>query len=235
MRSTIFALLICLVIGSTALAQENKPWSSWSKKDAEKILNSSAWSQTVIKGEAPVDMRVRSGSSANQSQGVQGPPPEPQEINFRIRLLSAKPIREAFAARLIVAQPDRAAELTPQLQTIIDEGFGDFIVVGVNADSRNPRALGAALRGLSMLRTDQLANKVYLERKDGKRLQLLEYKPPVADDMGGKFIFARSLDGEPFIAAGSGNFKFVLNLPNDMDLNARFDIGKLTYKGTLEF
>lgn len=235
MKNILFALLIVGLIGGSGLAQNSKEWKDWSKKDADKLLHDSAWAQTIKKGEAPPVMTSRSGSSGSQQMGVQGPAPIPTEVFMRIRLITAKPVREGFAARLLRLQPNPPAELVGQLQTIIDGGFGEFIVVAVNADGPNPQTLGMTLQMLARLKAADLVNKVYIERKDGKRLQLLDYKAPVADDMGGKFVFERNLDGSPFLTSDSGSLRFVLDLSGNLKLNAKFDVSKMTYNGKLEY
>jgi hypothetical protein len=180
-------------------------------------------------------MSSRSGSSANQRMGSAAPPDLPPDVNMRIRFITAKPVREGFAARLLRSATNPPAELAGQLQTVIDNGFGDFTVVAVNVDGQNPQTVNATMMALMRLKTADVAEKAYLERKDGKRLPLMEYKAPVNDDMGGKFIFARTLDGEPFLNPESGSVKFVLNLSGNLKLNARFDVAKMMYDGKLEY
>ncbi len=220
------------LIGMVA-AQSVKPWTDWSQKDAEKILNSSAWGQSQMRGEAPPSVRPPSGAGTQATR--QGPAPLPPEVFVRARFISAKPVREAFASRLRNAHPSPSAELEKELQTIIDNGFGDYIIVAVNVDGRNPATVGATLQGLRKLDVSQLTNKVYLERKDGKRLSVIDYRSPVADDMGGKFVFARSLDGEPFLTPESGSVRFVMNLSDNLKLNLKFDVPKMIYDGNLEY
>ena len=235
MRIILFIGLIGFVLGGSVLAQDAKQWNDWSKKDADKILNDSPWGQTLKKGETPPDMSNRSGGSGSRQLGVQGPPPLPSEVYMRVRFVTARPIREAFASKILRAQPNPTSELTGRLQTIIDNGFGDFIVVAVNVDGQNPQTLGATLMALSRLNAAALADKVYLERKDGKRLPLIDYKTPVADDMGGKFVFARSLDGSPFLTAESDSVRFVLNLSGNLNLNMKFNVSKMKYGEKLEY
>lgn len=164
---TILAAFICLVFGGQISAQNDKGWKDWSKKDADKLLNNSPWGQTFKKGEAPPDMTSRNGSSGNQRMGTTGPAELPPEVHMRIRFITAKPVREAFAARLLKSTANPPAELTGQLQTVIDNGFGDLIVVGVNVEGQNPQTVNATLMALMRLKTAELAEKVYLERKDG--------------------------------------------------------------------
>ncbi len=63
----------------------------------------------------------------------------------------------------------------------------------------------------------------------------MEYKAPVNDDMGGKFIFPRTVEGKPFLTPESGSVKFVLNLSGNLKLNAKFDVAKMPYDGKLEY
>ena len=238
MKTIVFAALFCVLSVSPLFAQqEGKQWNEWSKKDAEKIINDSAWAQTVKKGEAPADMSNRSGGARNQTAATRdtGPAPLPPEVYLRVRLISAKPVREGLASRLLRSQTDPKPELSGRLQTFIDEGFGNFIVVAVNADGQNPQTLAATLQGLSRLKAADLADKVYLERKDGKRLPLIDYKTPVADDMGGKFIFSRELDGSPFLTSESDTVRFVINLSGNLKFSVKFDVSKMAYNGKLEY
>jgi hypothetical protein len=233
MRKLLFiGIFYGLVAGSLA-AQEGKPWTDWSQKDAEKILNSSAWGQSQTKGEAPPSLTAPSGGGTQATR--QGPAPLPPEVFVRARFITAKPVREAFANRLRHSQPSPPAELEKELQTFIDDGFGDYIIVAVNVDGRNPATVGATLQGLMKLDPSQLTNKVYLERKDGKRLSVADYRSPVADGMGGKFVFPRSLDGAPFLTPESGSVRFVMNLSDNLKVSMRFDVKKMMYDGKLEY
>lgn len=236
MKNILFVGLICAVLAGTMFAQKEKKWNEWSKKDAEKILNNSAWGQSLEKGEAAPDITSRNGSSNNQSQiRDQGQSRTPLPIYLRVRFVTAKPVREGIASMILQAEPNPSNELINQLQTIIDNGFGDFIVVGVNAEGKDPRAVGATLNALSRLKAAELTDKVYLERKDGTRLQLVDYKPPVADNMGGKFVFARSLDGAPFLTPESDSVRFVLNLSGNLKVNLKFSVSKMVYGEKLEY
>lgn len=233
MRKLLFIGIIYGSLVGVIAAQSGKPWTEWSQKDAEKILNSSAWGQSQMRGEAPPSLTIPSGSGTQATR--QGPAPLPPEVFVRARFITAKPIREGFASRLRHSHPSPTAELDKELQTIIDNGFGDFIIVAVNVDGRNPATVGGTLQGLRKLDVSQLAGKVYLERKDGKRLPVIDYRSPVADDMGGKFVFARSLDGAPFLTPESGSVRFVMNLSGNLKLNLKFDIPKMMYDGKLEY
>ena len=233
MRKKIFIAIVCFVLAGSAFAQTSKPWTEWSKKDADKMLNDSAWAQSQTKGEAPpaMDRGANEGRSTNAPASSS---PISTEYNIRVRLASAKPIREGLARRIVLSQPDKSKELTDQLQPIIDKGFGDFIIVAVNVDAQQGRIAMGQLAPLARSTTATLAGKVYLERKDGKRLELLEYKSPIADGMGGKFIFPRTLDDKPFLAQESDSVRFVLNL-DKLKVDAKFKVSGMMYSDKLEY
>ena len=137
------SVLICLVLAfacGTGFAQKTKPWTEWSEKDAEKILNDSAWGQTqseetgyqatqtsaISSTTAARERTVRdAGAAANSAQS--GESRGPTAVHYRVRLLTAKPIRAAFVRMIELqgASSERIAELRP----FVDRDFGDYIVV----------------------------------------------------------------------------------------------------------
>src|SRR4030095_16279185 len=105
MRRTIS--LICLLLSAvvtSASAQTTKPWTEWSKKDAEKTLNESAWGQTQTETDTskmtysptvtPTTAARREDSRiADASRTESGASNSPMSVKYRIRLLSAHPVR----------------------------------------------------------------------------------------------------------------------------------------------
>ena len=124
-------VLVLLVLFSTisVAAQKTKPWTEWSKKDAEKTLNDSAWAQTQSEGD-------ESSSSSNSGAITQVAAPRAADrdisrsgesgqskavtiVKYRIRLLTAKPIREAFSRMVALNQQNPTPELNQQLQGVL--------------------------------------------------------------------------------------------------------------------
>lgn len=234
--STCLILVLCAV---SVLAQKSKPWTEWSKKDAEKILNDSAWGQTQTEGGSePTNTSVITSTTAGaslQRTGESGEAKVSKAINYRVRFITAKPVREAFARMVLLSRENPEKELSEQLQGFIDRDFGDYLVLGVSVDSQDTRVMGMAQQILSKLTMETLKEKVYLERKDGKRLFIKDYKAPVADGMGGKFIFSRTLDGQPFLTEESDNVRFVVEFNEKTKLNMKFKISNMIYDGKLEY
>lgn len=236
MRSVFLLCALAALCISAAAQDASKPWSSWSKKDAEKVLNDSAWGQTYAEEPTgPVDTR----SISNPSQGLQrsgesGAPVVSRVLKYRARFLTAKPVREAFARMAVLAQPDQPT-LVPMLQGFIDRDFGDFLVVAFSIDSEDERMTKGAMMMLGRLTAETLKDKVYLERKDGKRATLIDYKPPVEDGMGAKIVFSKTLDGQPFLSDPTDVVKFFLQLSEKQKVNVKFKVSGMTYGGKLEY
>lgn len=240
MRRILSTCVILVFVASSVIAQK-KPWTEWSKKDAEKLLNDSAWGQTQTEGgSAPSDTTVitSTASSGNagrdlQRKGESGEPKASKAINYRVRFLTAKPIREAFARMVTLVNSDKG--LPEQLQAFIDRDFSDYIVVVVNCDSEDQRAAGGIQQAFSRLTMEMLKDKVYLERKDGKKLPLMDYKIPSGDGMGAKFIFSRTLEGQSFLTPESANVRFFMEFNDKLKINMRFKVSDMMYDGKLEY
>jgi len=243
MKKLCFLAFLVALTASVSISQDTKkPWTEWSKKDAERILNDSAWGQTQTIGgsnSTNTSAITRTEGAGNESisrNGESGATMGPKAgVNYRARFLTAKPVREAFARLVVLSQPNAGKELTDQLQGFIDRDFGKYLVVALVVDSSDAKMAGGPTMALTKMNMEMLKDKVYLERKDGKKLALVDYKPPIADGMGAKFIFERELDGQPFLAADSDSVKFVME-PNDrMKVNMKFKIAAMMYNGKLEY
>ncbi|HEX7774545.1 MAG TPA: hypothetical protein VF435_19125, partial [Pyrinomonadaceae bacterium] len=80
-----------------------------------------------------------------------------------------------------------------------------------------------------------LKESTYLERQDGQRVMLADFKAPIADGLGAKFVFPRTLDGQPFLAAENGGVKFYSQLSKKVKLEARYKASEMVYDGRLEY
>jgi len=241
MRSLVFLCSLFFLFGGLAVAQDGpKPWIEWSKKEAEKMLNGSAWGQTQTeRGPDPTDTQVttatQGGRGATDKKGESGETMGPKVTNYRVRLLTAKPIREAFARLVVLSQENATKEFTDQMQGFVDRDFGDFLVITLSIEGSDAKATAAAMKGLSRLTAEMIKEKAYLERKDGKRAAFLDYKAPIADNLGAKFVFSRTLDGQPFLNEGSESLRFFVELSEQSKLNVKFKVSTMMYGGKLEY
>ena len=241
----ISACFVVVMLASAVLAQKQKPWTEWTKKDIEKMLNDSAWGQTQTEGGS----QQSSSSSSSAITQVAAPKAADRELNrtgesgetkpsavvkYHVRFLSAKPVRAAFARMVLLskAQPDE--NLTKQLHAFVDRDFRDYIVVSVGVEVGEEKMAVPLTRAFSAATTETLQKNVFLERKDGKKLFLMEYREPVEDGMGAKFIFPRMLDGQPFLSEND-SVRFVAQMNEKTKLNTRYKLSDMLYDGKLEY
>jgi hypothetical protein len=256
MKKVFLPLLVLILLVSVALSQE-KPWAEWTKAEAEKILNHSAWGQTQIDTDvsemtySPTASPAGGGNAAgsrseamrgatdrqqiNSSRIAQGATNQAIAVNYHIRLLSAKPVRQAFMRVIELTQVKPDEELLQGLRAFVQRDFKDFIVIAVTVDATDTRFSAPVLQQFAAAGAGTLKNNTYLERKDGKRVFLMNYSAPIADGLGAKFIFPRIVDEKTFLTADSGYFRFYSEVNKQIKLNVTFKMSDLMYNGQLEF
>jgi hypothetical protein len=150
-------------------------------------------------------------------------------------MLSALPVRQAFMRVITLAQKSPDRELVKGLQSFVERDFSEYIVVAVSFDSTDGRFSGPVLQSFSAATLGTLKNKTYLERKDGKRLFLMDYQAPINDGLGAKFIFPRIVAERNFLNADSGSVRFVSEVGTQIKLNVTFKLSDMMYQGQLEY
>lgn len=235
--SLIFIALSVLLIGVEA-QKKMKPWTEWNLKEAQKMLDDSAWGQTQREtntSEMFYSPTARSGGNNSADRNAQGATNQAVNVNYHIRFLSARPIRQAFARTILLQQKTPNAQLEEQLKGFAEQKTLEWIVVAVSYDSTDQRFAGTAMQVFNSANTGSLQNSTYLEIKDGKRVFLKEYRAPINDGMGAKFVFPRLVDGNPFITPESGYIRFYSEPTKDLKLNMRFKVQDMMYDGQLEY
>lgn len=246
------AALVLMVATQLASTQwDKKTPTEWSEREAQKLLNDSPWAQTQTFS----DMSQMTGNNALNSG--QSRVAQDIHVNFRVRFLSAKPVRQAVAREMELKQKGKLdPQLAAQLKAFAAADFPDFIVITVLCDApqRNVQ-LQEAQALLQNRTTADLKNNTYLELKNGTRLFLKEYQPPRNDGLGARFIFPRLVNEEPFLSANSGEVRFYSELTPanaaglttrpgsttgatggiNYKLNLRFKVADMTYLGKLEY
>ncbi|PYS73390.1 MAG: hypothetical protein DMF73_05955 [Acidobacteria bacterium] len=248
------AAAVLLLTASTfaSAQQKNKSWMELPRKDAEKLLADSPWSQTQVDTDASEMFYspTRQGSasagrtnvvpfsdqqSVNNNRADRGAVNQAVNITYRICFLSARPIRQAFAKMILAAQHEVNDDLVTRLQSFVDRDFSSYVVIAVSVNSNDPRFSGPIMQAINSGTTGTLKNTTYLERQDGKRLFLIDYLPPIADGLGAKFIFPRMVDGEPFLKADSGTIRFVAEFSQSFKMNMRYKVADMMLDKKLEY
>jgi hypothetical protein len=174
-------------------------------------------------------------TSVNNNRTAQGANNQAISVNYHVRLLSARPVRQAFMRVIELAEKRPDQQLLEDLRVFVRRDFADFIVVAVAFDSTDGRYSGPALQAFSSATVGTLKNKTYLERKDGKRVFLMGYHAPMNDGLGAKFIFPRIVDEKKFVNSESGSFRFYSEVNNQIKLNVTFKLSEMMYNGQLEY
>jgi hypothetical protein len=258
MRKLVTATLMAGLLTAGIVAQQMPTaWTGWSQKDADKILNDSPWGQTQTDtntSEMVYSPTVGSAAGStsnrparttgirdeqadrNRSRATEGAYNQAVTINYRIRFLSARPVREALAVTILQQQTTApSVQAKQQMQQFIDRNFGDYIVVAVTYDASDQRLAGKAFQDFNAAMADTLKNNTYLERRDGKRVFLMDYRAPVKDGIGARFVFPRGVDGQPFLNSNSGDIRFYSEVGANVKLNLRFKVADMVYHGKLEY
>lgn len=240
---------VFLLAGASVIVGQwdKKTPSEWSEREAQKLLNDSPWAQTQTFSDTS-QMTGNNALNSGQSRIAQD-----IHVNFRVRFLSAKPIRQAVARDMELKQKGGLdPHLAAQLKAFAAADFPDFIVVTVVCDApQRTLQLQEAQALLQNRATADLKNNTYLELKNGTRLFLKEYQPPRNDGLGARFIFPRLVNNEPFLSANSGEVRFYSELSPvsasglttrpgatggiNYRLNLRFKVADMNSQGKLEY
>ena len=241
-RKFLAVLALLLALTTVTAQKKDKPWTDWSKKDAEKMLNDSPWAQTQTDTDtsqmfySPTsDPRLGAGvTSTTGTRIAEGATNQSVNVSFHVRFFSAKPIRQALA-RLMELQQKPPAEVVTKLHSFAELKSTSSIIITVTYESNDQRYSGVVMQAFNSATTGTLKNTTYLERNDGKRLFLEEYVLPGKDGFGARFIFLRELNGQPFITKDTGEVRFYAEYPNGIKVNRRFKVSDMIYDGGLEY
>lgn len=255
MIRNIWTLIALFILSVNAFAQSERSWIQLTKDDAQRLLTASAWARTqsdtdisemffsptkqgtgvILRSSTTSVGRVTDQQGVNNNRTDQGATNQAISVNYHIRLLSAKPVREAISRLVMLENTQTIETIATLMQPFVDRDLSQFIVLSVVFDSTDGRYSGPALQAFGSATAETLKNKTYLERKDGKRLYLYDYRAPQADGLGAKFVFERLPDGKPFIAADSGNFRFYSEVGDKIKLNVKYNLAEMMYNGVLEY
>ncbi len=246
MKRILFICSALVLLNASAFGQKTKPWTEWNEKESKKVLTESAWAQsqtdyteTAPTGSAITPVQPRNAANTTAAQNTEsgetlGRKGAALSTIYHVAFLSAKPVRAAFIRLIELQHPETPADKVAERRAFIDRDFGEYVVVTIVLDGTNRPGLKAVTQEISAANSELFKTTAYLERKDGKRVSLMEYRPPAPDGMGAKFIFPRTLDGQPFLDANSGELRVNIQI-GKTKLNRRFKVAEMMYDGKLEY
>lgn len=256
MKRVFFGLIVVLAVGSGAFAQRQgaADWIKMSIEEANKTLTSSPWAQTQTDTDTsemfwtptragnpsitePYNPpgRVREQQARNDNRADRGALNQAVSVNYYVRFFSSRPVREALSRVVLLNHPEPGPQLLKEWQDFVERDFGPFIVLTVTCSSTDGRFLGPAIQAFGGATPGSLKNTTYLERGDGKRVYLVDYRPPEADGLGAKFVFPRFLDGQPFLIAPKGSVRFVTEVTSAVKVNVKFNVANMIWKDRVEY
>src|SRR5215471_2763888 len=121
--------ILFAILSLTASAQwEKKPYTDWSEKDAQKVLNDSPWGKTQVFS-TPGEM-FRSPTSGRQGTATRTEPNPAQalHLSLHVRLLSARPRRQAYSLLGRLRQKGGMNEqAAAQLKQFVSGEFHEYV------------------------------------------------------------------------------------------------------------
>ncbi|HEX7723451.1 MAG TPA: hypothetical protein VF397_14925 [Pyrinomonadaceae bacterium] len=228
------AVLMVLALATAMAQQADQKWTDWSKKDAQKMLDDSAWGHIQTETDTR-EMMYTPTAGSQGSRAQSGAVNQPVNLTFHVRFFSARPIREALARMMELENERLKGDQITRLHNWAEIKSSDSIIVTVLFDSPDGRYTGPAIQDFGSATTATLKNDCYLQRSDGKQLFLQEYVPPGKDGFGGRFIFSRDVDGQPFINDKSGEIRFYVKFRDLAKIDRRFKVADMMYQGQLEY
>lgn len=225
-------LTLCLTAAGSVVGQKQlKPWREWSKKDAEKVLSNSPWSQRQV----DMDFVEASTLTRPRDPSIDATLKQNEGMTSSIRFFSARPVRQAFVRIIQLQKKDLTPEMVTRLNTFAETPSENLIVIAVAVENPDANMLGKAMQIYRNATTTKLKNTTYLERSDGKRVFIQEYTPPGSDGFGARFIFPRTLDGKPFLSPEFTIVRFVSELDSSIKLRMDYRVNEMMVDGKLEY
>jgi hypothetical protein len=205
----------------------DKPFDQWDRNEVTKIFSDSAWAQSQTYSS------VIEGGYQGQNEA---------HYKFTVRLFSALPIREAYVRMLEIM--NRYEDMTPDKRQQFDNGvnglltanLNDEIIVAVAFTTNIPETTRDVKRFFDTATTQTLNQQAFLFTPHAGRLDLKKYLPPGQEGIGARFIFPRSLNGQPVLAPGDKELRFDFWVsPINQKLLVGFKPSKMVYKGELAY
>jgi hypothetical protein len=226
------AVSVLLFAASALLAKDfwEEPFEKWNREQVLRMLSDSPWAQSET-------FTVQIDS---KDAGLRGE----KELFFRFtaRFFSARPVREAYVRlyRLMnnydQMAPDQRQEFDKRFQRALNQDVADRVIVAVEHDTNVPDTARDLRSAFELATAETLKQRVYLISQRLGRVELLEYFPPSADGTGAKFVFPRTVNGQPVFGPQDKEIRFDFTAPvTNQRVFLTFKSAKMTYRGELSY
>jgi hypothetical protein len=258
-----FVLALIGMVVSTSPSRVNsqegrplKPFQEWSKKEAERVLEESAWApkQEVRIRYAATARRIAGGAVPSSTEGglsdttstsaEMGGAEAPVDFQFTLRLRSAVIVRQALVRlKQLEANYD---EMSKADRRAFDTKFKGLLecpaceqnyVVTLSSKSKQRPGADAIFAAFKGGRLADLQRYVFIANGRGERRDLVHFVPPKAPGDEAIFYFPRFNEkGEALLTPA--DTELVTNFTNNdinMNTNFRIDVSKLLVNGHVDF
>ena len=228
-----------------------KPYSHWSKSEAEAVLNDSPWAKKQelrIKFDKETQKAAGAYSGVSSAAAAQSQTEVtsqmPVDFVFTLRLRSALPMRQALV-RLKALETNvekmteqQAAAIETQMKGLLEcPACAANYVVTLSSKSKNSPGADAVYTTFKGGRLADLQRYVYIANERGVRRPLVHFVPPKVPGDEAVFFFPRTDEkGAPLLTLD--NKELLINL-TDNQANSitsfRIDVTKLVLDGKVEF
>jgi hypothetical protein len=216
---------------------DKKPPAAWSRGEVVRLLTDSPWARTH-KITTVVDRAEQSSINPTPTVRRHDLDLTPGEIRFRIRLISAKPVREALGRYPDQIEDERERfEIRDLVDLLQSEDHSDLVIVMVSCDTAVPNSQFEDIQAaLETGETDKLKKESSIEipgKPGAKLIELQEYKS--WGRRSGLFKFPRALDGKPWLTPDTPEFRFRTRLGKTTPVVATFKPKDMLFDGALEY
>ncbi|MGI8782860.1 MAG: hypothetical protein ACR2L2_04310 [Acidobacteriota bacterium] len=226
LRWGLAAITLAVILAQAGVYPGDHKYKTWTLEEALQVLTRSPWAKQHTY------TRVVGGIGS----GVLGE----KEIysTFFVRILSARPVREAFARvnQIQHGYDQMAAGEKRELDALtfpgVEMDVSRWIILTVSFRSSDRNEELRVKQFFDVQTTETIRNRTFLSTSRLGQVQLAAYYPPREDELGAKFVFPRELEGVPVISSGDSSFAFELALPGfDPELRTTFTISEMLVDG----
>lgn len=225
-------LMLCVTAVGSFAQKQLKPWSEWSKKDAEKILTDSPWAQMQVDMDLTEPTRLQRPRNPDLNTSTRL---NEERVSYAIRFFSARPVRQAFIRLLQLEQKEMDGDTMARMSAFAEKPSEDSIVIAVTVEGPDTKPIDKVMQVVRVATTTMLQHTTYLERSDGKRIYLQQFTAPGRDGFGARFIFPRKVDEKPFLTPEISSVRFVSDLGSSIKFDMLFKTSDMMLDGKLEY
>lgn len=193
-----------------------KDWKEWSKGECDKLLQDSPWARKWTKTQVILSSAVPSVSGAGR-EGAAGE--NTPEIDYRVQVLSALPVREAeIRQEQIESKYDQMSDVEKKAfdahaDKVLSPPYDDFILIHVEYSSNLQRFERQLARYWQSLPPDTIPLGVYIINERGDHIGPVRWISPRSGTYEFEMYFPRTMKGEPVIKPGDKKFSVQFRHP----------------------